>query len=249
MSIQALAWVLENSQAVGRSRLVLISIANHMSGSGVSWPGYETIAREANCDRRTAIRAVAALVEAGELQVAKHGGGKGGRGHTNQYSMPTINGDITPPFERRKRVTSGPERVTSRPVNGDIAVSPDTKEPKRTVASPARFAAQRGTAGDRNRHLLCARQRSDPGRHRRQAKPICFRCSNTGWQDDPAGTDTVVRCNHMFSIAGTGTASVRYGSISPVRVTDCELDSPARSALTADLTSESHPLACQPVFS
>lgn len=84
MSIQAVAWVLEHSQATLADRLVLIAIANHVHPGGThSWPGVDRIAAEARVDRATVYRSLARLVALGELEVARGGG----RGNTNAYTL------------------------------------------------------------------------------------------------------------------------------------------------------------------
>lgn len=70
MSIQAVAWVLENSQSRGIARLVLISLANHHNGgTGQCNPGYRRIAAEAGCGKSAVTKAVQDLVTLGELEV------------------------------------------------------------------------------------------------------------------------------------------------------------------------------------
>lgn len=74
MSIQAVAWVLEQSEACYSDRLVLIAIANHVGATGWAWPSIEAIAHEAKVDRSTVFRALDALVDMGELVVRKRPG-------------------------------------------------------------------------------------------------------------------------------------------------------------------------------
>jgi|SRR5215831_4013959 len=74
MSVQAIAWVIENSTATGTDRLVLISLANHAGastsdGAFESWPSVERIAREAGLARtRTAQDSLARLEAAGLVE-------------------------------------------------------------------------------------------------------------------------------------------------------------------------------------
>lgn len=74
MSIQKVALVLDESQSTGTARNVLLSIANH-DGDGGAWPSMATIMFEANCSESSYHRAIAALVEAGELKVHVNRGG------------------------------------------------------------------------------------------------------------------------------------------------------------------------------
>lgn len=74
MSIQAVSWVLESSPARGTDRLVLISLANHagtspVNGAWESWPGVDTIAREAGLDRtRTVQESLSRLITGGSVE-------------------------------------------------------------------------------------------------------------------------------------------------------------------------------------
>lgn len=75
MSIQAIAWVLENSEATLADRLVLLAIANHADGKGWNaYPAIPLIAREARVEERTVYRALEALENAGELTIKRRPG-------------------------------------------------------------------------------------------------------------------------------------------------------------------------------
>lgn len=74
MSIQAVAWVLEQSESCYSDRLVMIAIANHIGPTGWAWPSIEAIAHEARVDRSTVFRAIDTLVDIGELSVKKRPG-------------------------------------------------------------------------------------------------------------------------------------------------------------------------------
>lgn len=86
MSIQAIAWVLENSVSEGYDRLVLLAIANHCDARGFNaYPAIDRIAIEARMHRRTVFRSIQSLCELGELEVVSRGGG---RSRANQYRLP-----------------------------------------------------------------------------------------------------------------------------------------------------------------
>jgi hypothetical protein len=75
MSVQAMSWVFDHSEATGSCRLVLLSIANHASPDGTNaWPSVATIAAEARVSRSTAFRAIGELEEDGSILV-EHGRG------------------------------------------------------------------------------------------------------------------------------------------------------------------------------
>lgn len=78
MSIQAVAWVLEFSEAQGNDRLVLLSIANHAGknphdGAWEAWPGLDTIAHESRMSRRTVHASLRPLVDGGDLSIVRNG--------------------------------------------------------------------------------------------------------------------------------------------------------------------------------
>lgn len=69
MSVQAISWVLDHSPAEGTERLVLLSLANHAGASPVdgaweSYPGIETIRKEANLRRERTVQEVLARLAA-----------------------------------------------------------------------------------------------------------------------------------------------------------------------------------------
>jgi DNA-binding transcriptional MocR family regulator len=86
MSIQAIAWVLDHSQAMGTDRLVLIALANHYNAStGECYPGQRQVAHEANVDQSTVARSVRRLIALGEVEATP------GRGRaTTKYHLPWL---------------------------------------------------------------------------------------------------------------------------------------------------------------
>jgi hypothetical protein len=95
MSYQAVTWVLQNSEAAGVPRLVLLAIASHASPHGhQSHPSTERIAREANCSTRTVFRCIDQLVELGELAYIRNGApGRGSANYRpNLYWLPGVPG-------------------------------------------------------------------------------------------------------------------------------------------------------------
>lgn len=88
-----MGWVLDQSKAQGRARLVLLSIANHASASGGNvYCGLNRLASESLVHRATVIRALQHLEEIGELLVYEHKGVSGRGGTTNRYEMPKVPG-------------------------------------------------------------------------------------------------------------------------------------------------------------
>lgn len=68
MSIQAVAWVLDYSEAGGSDRLVAIALANHADREdGIAGPSLATIGREARLSRDTVRRSLVRLRDLGEI--------------------------------------------------------------------------------------------------------------------------------------------------------------------------------------
>lgn len=90
MSVQAMSWVLDHSQAELGPRLVLLSIANHANKHGRNaFPNIDTIVEEARVDRATVYRAIAKLVALGELEVGRD------EEHQRVYSIPPMSHPAT----------------------------------------------------------------------------------------------------------------------------------------------------------
>lgn len=85
MSFQAIAAVLNHSQASPGAKLVLTILANFDGDEG-AWPSQETIARMANVKPRQIRRYLAELLELGELEIDQHQGiSLAGSRPTNRY--------------------------------------------------------------------------------------------------------------------------------------------------------------------
>lgn len=125
MSIQAVAWVLEHSEATLADRLVLLAIANHCDARG--WNGYPSvplIAREARLGRSTVYRSIEALEASGELTVQR------------RTSKPSIYG--IPALMGSQNGTAGGSQVETQGVPDRQKRGPRmTPEPSRTVHEPA----------------------------------------------------------------------------------------------------------------
>jgi hypothetical protein len=87
MSVQAMSWVIENSEAKGGDYVVLLMIANHARSDGTgSFAGLERLARESRRTPRSVINSIHRLEDIGELAVDKLGSPYG----TNAYSLPKM---------------------------------------------------------------------------------------------------------------------------------------------------------------
>jgi hypothetical protein len=69
LSIQAVAWVLENCDATLGARCLMFAIANHANEQGENaWAGVKTYAHEARISRTSTQKALRRLEEAGEIE-------------------------------------------------------------------------------------------------------------------------------------------------------------------------------------
>lgn len=135
MSIQAVSWVLDHSKSSGNDRCVLIAVANRFDAQHPDrcYPSIETIAKEANVSKSTALRCVASLVDMGELVRHKHAGPRpnGARRELNLYVIPALSewspkGCQSDTLSDSKGVKSGALRVST--VTPDSSVEPSVKE-------------------------------------------------------------------------------------------------------------------------
>lgn len=86
MSIQMVGWVLDQDISDPIGKLCLISIANaHNNTTGQCNPSYNVIAKEASCERRTALRKIKWLQEQGYLSVSENK--KGSINGANTYRI------------------------------------------------------------------------------------------------------------------------------------------------------------------
>jgi hypothetical protein len=125
VSIQAVAWVLEHSEAKLADRLVLIAIANHADARGWNaWPSIPLIAAEARVEERTVYRALTALETLGELTVNRRPGRPSIYGITALMGCQEVRGGGSHPVR-------GPRHL--------VRPSPDemSPEPSLTVNEPA----------------------------------------------------------------------------------------------------------------
>lgn len=94
MSVQAIAWVIENSKHKESRLVVLLMIANHARSDGTgAWPSIPTIAKESRISVRACQYNIARLERSGELAVERGHGPHG----TNLYSLPKMMGATSAP--------------------------------------------------------------------------------------------------------------------------------------------------------
>jgi hypothetical protein len=141
MSVKAMSWVWDHSEADGNARLVLLAIADNAHDDGRdAYPGQQEIARKCRLSVRTVRRAIEELVALGELEIARHAGvaSRSGEGRrTHRYTLSKLADNLT-----ANRVDSGevggqlggswrPNRASWRPtVAGEPSIEPSIEPPR-----------------------------------------------------------------------------------------------------------------------
>jgi hypothetical protein len=116
MSIQAMAWVIQNSKQTGHGFVTLLMIANHANAEGKkSFPSMKTLATECRLSVRTIQRVILKLEDSGELQVDRSGGRA-----CHSYSLPLMfNVDTESTLQPGQPVHVDSERGQNEPSNVD----------------------------------------------------------------------------------------------------------------------------------
>jgi hypothetical protein len=132
VSVQALSWVLDNSESEHAARLVLISIANHCDKYGRNaWPTISTIGSEARLCEREVRQSLRELESLGELETLTAAGPR----RSNLYSLPKMQGAENAPAKNAPAefVAEGAEFVQT----GGRICPRNKEEPSLTVLEPS----------------------------------------------------------------------------------------------------------------
>ena len=105
--------VWELSETNGTSRLVLLCLADHANDRGMSWPSVGTIARECRLSERGVQKNLKKLKEAGDIRVARLGGGKS---RTTRYMLTVTDGSLSR-HQNPERQGPNPEPAFTRTFN------------------------------------------------------------------------------------------------------------------------------------
>lgn len=137
MSLKCQSWVYEHSEATGNDRLVLLAIADEADDDGTNaYPGIDRIAHKARVNKRTTMRCIERLEEAGELLVERPD--VRGRGRYNTYVvLMGRNGDTLSPIsevpekarngDRKARKGAQPYLIGDRPID-PLTQDPEVKD-------------------------------------------------------------------------------------------------------------------------
>jgi DNA-binding transcriptional regulator YhcF (GntR family) len=123
MSIQAVAWALEQTLGDAQAKLILISLCNsHNSNTGKCFPSHSTIAHEADCSKRTVIRKLKWLEEQGWIEIIPTF--KGGQQVSNAYYISHISTPKNSEFEDEIVDEFGGDNLSNK--GGDNLTGGDT---------------------------------------------------------------------------------------------------------------------------
>ncbi|SDC38597.1 Helix-turn-helix domain-containing protein [Bradyrhizobium brasilense] len=131
MSIQAVAWALEQQIRDPWTKLILISLANHADHTtGLCWPSMGLIGREASCRRETVLRKLPELEAAGFIEIIRAAKGDRRRVHTYRLLLP---GCAPHAHQIAKTRRAGGARAVVRPAHNRCEPAITTTNHQRTV--------------------------------------------------------------------------------------------------------------------
>ncbi|MEZ0231885.1 MAG: helix-turn-helix domain-containing protein [Methylophilaceae bacterium] len=131
MSVLVMAQVFKRYPNGGCEMLLALALADHADDDGENiYPSIQSLALKTRQSERTVQRAIKTMIKSGWLIPVWLN--VGGRGKTSEYKINPdwLKGDNLSPINivdnSKERVTSTTERVTSKTLKGDIAVSPES---------------------------------------------------------------------------------------------------------------------------
>jgi hypothetical protein len=126
ISVQAMSWVIDESEHSLGSLIVLLMIANHAKSDGTdAWPSIRTIARESRLSESQTHRCIRKLQRSGELGIDV---GQGPRG-TNLYHLPKM-------MQRKLEGGRKLEGVPKKPKGGVTAMAPEPSLNRPNLRTP-----------------------------------------------------------------------------------------------------------------
>jgi hypothetical protein len=141
MSIQAVAWALDQQIKDPRAKLILISLANHANReTGLCWPPMKLIGKEASCRRETVLRKLPDLEGAGFIEIIKANKGDRKRVHTYRLLMAGYAQDAHQIAASRN---DSPPVPMSVPITGGCEPAVTTKNHHKTITFPKPLSSTR----------------------------------------------------------------------------------------------------------
>lgn len=122
MSIQAIAWALDQTAGSAAAKLILIKLADNTNDSGVCWPSMATMSRQTELDERTIQRHLKVLEEKGLLRIEPRF--IDGVQRSNNYYLNLSPHPVTVPPHPRQDDTQGGGTVSPRTFSKEPSVEP-----------------------------------------------------------------------------------------------------------------------------
>lgn len=147
MSIKAMTWVWDNSEAQGTELLCLLALADYANDEGEAYPGVQRLAHRCRVGERAIRKVLRSLEEMGEIETVFNKGIATSTGHTNRYRLiKYIQGGNYCPPHKGKGGTVVPKGGNGGSPLGGNGGSPDpsvltNRDPSEELA-PQVFAAQ-----------------------------------------------------------------------------------------------------------
>jgi hypothetical protein len=156
VSIQAVAWALDQYVPDPYQKLILISLANHAGPAGQCFPGLALIAKEASCSRETVMRRLPLLEAAGLITITRNTQGAQRLRNIYRLALPTSVSKTLPPSVQQTLPNTSqhsdrclPDTRGGAPADTRGGVSADTfKEPslnRHSTVSTTRTPSRAGS--------------------------------------------------------------------------------------------------------
>lgn len=87
MSIKAITWVWDNSEAQGTELLCMLALADYANDEGEAYPGIQRLAHRCRVGERAIQKVISKLVDLGEIEVIHNQGIATSTGKTNLYKL------------------------------------------------------------------------------------------------------------------------------------------------------------------
>lgn len=218
VSIQAVAWVLANSESKGTARLVLIALANRVGREdGECWPSLRLIASDAGVASPSTVHgAVDRLVALGELEVLEVGTQRRSARYRLPFAMTAQCSGDGHSGVRETNAESSPGRTLSPAQAGQ-----NRKEPSGTQERARKRAAPPPIDFTPDDALRAWAEREAPGCDTdRETRAWLDWCAANGrtYRDHRAGWRTWMR--RAKSFAGNANGQANGQAVSSVRVVD-----------------------------
>ena len=170
-----MSWVFDCSKSENATRLVALALADHADDYGRCWPGYQRIAEKTRLSLRSIGRAIADLVELGEVEIVReHYKGK----QTKIYQMKQP--DNLSSSQIVAKIASTPDNLSKQPDNLSpiTVINRQQDEPSNKQSSPKKQATVLTNAQKTNKQILWNKWQEEYQKH----FPIPYKNNGADWK-------------------------------------------------------------------